>query len=133
VQPQPDVGSEIVVGFACLVVVTVVVEVDEPVVVVEVLVVVGVITGLGVSVVVQLVGTKVSLSSVTAPLRASTRPSTVTPVVTVAEVRAMSVPTKPEPVPSVAELPTCQYTLHACAPFSRITLLLDAVTTVEPA
>ena len=52
---------------------------------------------------------------------------------TVADVSAMSVPTKPECVPSVAELPTCQYTLHAWAPFSRTTLLPDAVTTVEPA
>jgi hypothetical protein len=139
-QPHPDVGSAIAVGFTGLVVVVVVVVVDGdvplPDVEVEVEVdveVVVVVTGFGVTVVVQLVGRNVSESSVTAPLRANTRPSTVTPVVTVADVRAISVPTKVELVPSVAELPTCQKTLHAWAPFSRTTLLLDAVTTVEPA
>ena len=43
----------------------------------------------------------VFVSSVTAPLRASTRPSTVAPVVTVMLVRAMTVPRKLEPVPIV--------------------------------
>jgi hypothetical protein len=33
-------------------------------------------------------------------------------------------------VPSVAELPTCQKTLQADAPPRRLTLLLDAVTSV---
>jgi hypothetical protein len=50
----------------------------------------------------------VSESSVTAPLRASTRPLMVAPLVTVMLVRAMTVPTKLEPVPRVAELATCQ-------------------------
>ena len=39
----------------------------------------------------------------------------------------MTVPTKLEPVPSVAELPTCQKTLQACAPLVRLTGLADAV------
>ena len=60
----------------------------------------------------------VSLSSVTAPLRASTRPSIVTPVVTVMLVSARMLPRKVEPVPSVAELPTCQKTLHERAPLT---------------
>ena len=60
----------------------------------------------------------VFVSSVTAPLRASTRPSTVAPVVSVMLVSARIVPRKLEPVPSVAELPTCQKTLQACAPLS---------------
>jgi hypothetical protein len=62
----------------------------------------------------------VSVSSVTAPLRASTRPSTVVPVVTVMLVSAMMVPRNVEPVPSVAELPTCQKTLQDCAPLIRL-------------
>ena len=42
------------------------------------------------------------LSRVTAPLRARRRPSTVVPVFTVIEVRAITVPTKVVPVPEVA-------------------------------
>jgi hypothetical protein len=81
---------------------------------------------------VEQVGTvTVLLSSVTAPVCARTRPSTVAPVSRVAEVRARIVPEKLVVVPSVAELPTCQKTLHACAPFSRITLLEEAVMRVE--
>ena len=68
------------------------------------------------TVVAQLGWVKVSVSSVTAPLRASARPWTVTPVVTVIDVNARMLPTNTEPVPSVAELPTCQKTLHAWAP-----------------
>ena len=64
----------------------------------------------------QVDATKVSSSSVTAPLRANARPCTVTFVVTLIEVRAKMLPTKLEPVPRVAELPTCQKTLHSCAP-----------------
>jgi 3-hydroxyacyl-CoA dehydrogenase len=59
--------------------------------------------------------TIVSLSSVTAPSRASTRPSTVTPVVTVMLADARIVPMNLEPVLSVAELPICQKTLQDCA------------------
>ena len=36
-------------------------------------------------------------------------------------------------VPSVAELPTCQNTLQACAPLTSLTRLADAVISVEPA
>ncbi len=53
------------------------------------------------------------LSRVTAPLRASARPSITAPVCTVMEVRARMFPLKKELVPMVAELPTCQNTLHA--------------------
>ncbi|HEY5478118.1 MAG TPA: hypothetical protein VIJ84_00730, partial [Gaiellaceae bacterium] len=49
----------------------------------------------------------VFVSSVTAPLRASNRPSIVAPVVAVMDVRARTLPRKVEPVPSVAELPIC--------------------------
>jgi hypothetical protein len=75
----------------------------------------------------------VSVSSVTAPFRASTRPSIVTPVVTVMLVSARIVPRKVEPVPSVAELPTCQKTLQDWAPLIRFTELADAVVSVDPA
>ena len=75
----------------------------------------------------------VLVSSVTAPFRASTRPSTVAPVVTVMLVRAMIVPRKLDPVPSVAELVTCQKTLQDWAPLIRFTWLPDAVVSEEPA
>jgi hypothetical protein len=54
-----------------------------------------------------------SESRVTAAVRANSRPSTFTPVVTVMEAKAMMVPLNTEPVPKVAELPTCQKTLAA--------------------
>jgi hypothetical protein len=73
----------------------------------------------------------VSVSSVTAPLRARARPCTVTPVVTLIDVRARIVPTNVDPVPRVAELPTCQNTLHCCAPLINVTVLPDAVMSVE--
>ena len=63
----------------------------------------------------------VSLINVTLPLRASARPCTVTPLFIEIDVRAMMVPAKTEAVPSVAELPTCQKTLHGCAPLIRFT------------
>jgi hypothetical protein len=56
----------------------------------------------------QFAALTVSESSVTAPLRASTRPLIVAPLVTVMLARAMTVPTKLDPVPRVAELVTCQ-------------------------
>ncbi len=74
---------------------------------------------------------KTSVSNVTAALRASARPWTVTPVVTVIDDSARMLPRKIELVPSVAELPTCQNTLHSCAPLIRVTVLLDAVINVE--
>ena len=72
------------------------------------------------------------LSRVTEPLRASARPSMFAPVVTLIEVSAMMVPTKVESVPSVAELPICQNTLHGDAPLMRSTRLADAVVRPEP-
>ncbi len=48
------------------------------------------------------------VSMVTAPFRASARPSKVAPVLNVMEVIAMMVPTRDELTPSVAELPTTQ-------------------------
>jgi hypothetical protein len=74
---------------------------------------------------------KVSSSNVTAPVRARARPWTVTLVVTVIEVRARMFPTKTELVPSVAELPTCQKTLHSWAPLISVTVLPDPVVSVE--
>jgi hypothetical protein len=73
----------------------------------------------------------VFVSSVTAPFLASKRPPITAPVVAVIEVRARTFPMNDEPVPSVAELPTCQYTLQGCAPLSSSTLLLDAVISVD--
>src|SRR3954452_20116746 len=48
------------------------------------------------------------VSSVTAPLRASVLPLVFAPVVSVMLVRARMSPTNDVPVPSVAELPSCQ-------------------------
>jgi hypothetical protein len=63
----------------------------------------------------------VLVSSVTAPVRAKALPLSATPVVSVTDAWAMIVPLKIEFVPRVAELPTCQKILAACAPFWRIT------------
>ncbi len=49
-----------------------------------------------------------SLSSVTAPVLASTRPWTVAPLLTVIEVCAIRLPSNAVVLPSVAELPICQ-------------------------
>ena len=74
---------------------------------------------------------KVSPFIVTAPFRARARPWTVTPLFTDIEVRARMLPRKTELLPRVAELPTCQNTLHSSAPLIRFTVLLDAVISVE--
>jgi hypothetical protein len=79
----------------------------------------------------QVGGVKVSLFKVTAPLRARARPWTVTLLFTVIELRARMLPVKVEPVPSVAELPTCQNTLHAFAPLINVTVLPDPVVSDE--
>ena len=71
--------------------------------------------------------------AVTAPLRAKRLPSTVTPSFIEIDVKARMLPWNAVLVPSVAELPTCQKTLHAWAPPMRLTLLPDAVISVEPA
>lgn len=79
------------------------------------------------------IGTVMMLvSNVTSPFLASNRPLTTTPVVAVIDVKAMMVPWKVDPVPSVAELPTCQKTLQAWAPLIRTTLLPEAVVSAEP-
>src|SRR4030095_6911862 len=70
-------------------------------------------------------------SKVTAPLRANSLPSTAAPVVTVMEVKARMFPLKPEVVPRVAELPTCQKMLAAWAPPLRITCRPAVVVSVE--
>ena len=76
----------------------------------------------------QPVGALITLASrVTAPLRAKSRPVTVAPVVAAIEVSAITVPTNVEPVPSVAELTTCQKTLHGFAPLMSDTTLLEPV------
>jgi hypothetical protein len=72
------------------------------------------------------------VSIVTEPARASARPLMSAPLLSVIEARAMMVPTKSVSVPRVAELPTCQNTLHGEAPLMRLTLLPDAVVSVEP-
>ena len=74
-----------------------------------------------------------SSSRVTAPLRASTRPMMVSPVCTVIDVRARTVPAKVELVAMVAELPTCQKTLHAWAPLARRIVVPVSVIRVDPA
>lgn len=86
---------------------------------VEVVVEVRVEVVLGVVVVVvgelaEHVGTVMVLPSrVTAPVWAWTRPVTFAPVSSVADVRARIEPTNDVEVPSVADDPTCQKTLHA--------------------
>src|SRR6185436_18129216 len=67
-------------------------------------------------------------SSVTAAVRANSRPSVIAPVVTVMEAMARMLPLNTEPVPRVAELPTCQKTFAAWAPPLRITCRPDVVT-----
>jgi hypothetical protein len=78
-------------------------------------------------------GRVMTLSSrLTCPLRARTRPDTVVPVCTLADVSARMLPTNVVFVPRVAELPICQNTLHAWAEPTRFTVLLDAVMSVDP-
>ena len=55
------------------------------------------------------------------------------PVFSVIDVRARIVPLKLVVVPSVAELPTFQKTLHAEAPLTSFTWLADAVMSVDAA
>src|SRR6185503_469062 len=71
-------------------------------------------------------------SSVTAAVRANSRPSTVAPVVTVMEAKARMLPLNTEPVPRVAELLTCQKTLAALAPPLKITCRPTVVVRVDP-
>lgn len=76
-------------------------------------------------------------SKVTAPFRANSRPSkTVAPVFAVMDDRARMFPSKAVPVPSVAELPTCQKTLmpgvELLPSLVVTTELPDAVVRVDP-
>ena len=71
------------------------------------------------------------VSNVTAPFRASALPFSVAPLVNVMEARAITFPVIVVPVPSVAELPTCQKTFLAWAPPMRLTLPA-AVVSVDP-
>jgi hypothetical protein len=72
----------------------------------------------------------VFVSRLTAPVLASSLPWIVAAVLAVIVARAMIVPTKRVPVPKVAEEPTCQNTLHACAPLMSCTLVFEAVISV---
>ena len=71
-------------------------------------------------------------SSVTAPVCPSARPDMIASVVRVMLASARIFPTNVVPVPSVAELPTCQKTLQFCAPLIRTTDALLAVVRVLP-
>jgi hypothetical protein len=78
------------------------------------------------------IGVEMSLSSsVTAPLLARARPTRSAPVFMVIEVSAMTLPTRSLFVPSVAELVTCQNTLHGEAPLTKTTELFEAVINVD--
>jgi hypothetical protein len=73
------------------------------------------------------------LSSVTWAILARARPSIVAPFCTAICWSAMMVPTNLAPVPMVAELPTCQNTLQACAPLTSLTWISEPVISVVPA
>ena len=78
------------------------------------------------------VGVMLLVSSVTAPLRASARPIMFAPVVSVMLVSARMFPANEVVVPSVAELPTCQKTLHCDPPLIITTEEPLAVVSVLP-
>lgn len=73
----------------------------------------------------------VLLNSVTAPDLAIARPLTVAPVPREIDACARIVPLNTDAVLSVAELPTCQNTLHGFALLINVTLLPTAVVSVE--
>lgn len=73
-------------------------------------------------------GTVIGLESrVTAPVLARSLPSTVALVKALMDCFAITVPTINELSPSVAELPTCQKTLHELAPPVTVMLLAEPV------
>lgn len=119
--PKPVPGAPV--GMTGVVVVDSVVMVE--VVVVELVVVVAIAAHSGT--------VMALLSKVTAPFLASARPSRLAPLSSVIDVNAKMEPTKLVVVPMVADEPTCQKTLQACAPFSRITELDEPVVNVDPA
>ena len=105
----------------------VVVAVGAVVVVVVVVVAVGAVVEA-----VQADGTSmVSSTRVTAPFLASSRPVTEAVEAIEIEVKAKTLPLNVPP-PSAAELPTCQNTQPACAPFSSATVLVVEVVRPEP-
>src|SRR4051794_35886671 len=67
------------------------------------------------------------LINVTAPMRASRRPITVAPLSSEMLCSAMRLPWNAVVVPSEAEAPTCQKTLHGLAPLRSTTELAEAV------
>jgi hypothetical protein len=71
-------------------------------------------------------------SSVTAPFRARTLPETLAPLFRVMLVSAMIFPMNDVDVPRVAELPTCQKTLHGWPPLVSSTDEPAAVVRVLP-
>jgi hypothetical protein len=71
------------------------------------------------------------LSNVTAPTWVSALPVIVAPVAIVIDWETSRLPIKTEPVPKVAELPTCQKTLAAFAPLVRITMRPVVVVSVD--
>ena len=73
-----------------------------------------------------------SLISVTAALSAKNPPVSTTPLLTVTDAKAMTIPLKRLVSPIVAELPTKKNTLHGRAPLVRMILAADAVVKVEP-
>ena len=77
-------------------------------------------------------GVTTSSLSVTAAFNAYSPPATVTPLLSEIEVKARTVPAKIVVVPSVADEPTCQNTLHACAPLMRTTDDSVSVIRVDP-
>ena len=74
----------------------------------------------------------VSVSKVTAPFCAHSKPATLTLLPTVMELRAKTLPLMTELAERVAEEPTRKYTLHACTPAPRTTLAPIPVTKVVP-
>src|SRR4029077_12236211 len=79
--------------------------------------------GPGTAAALQVVGAVIlSLIRVTAPVCAMARPTMVALSLRVMLARARMVPTKVVVVSRVAELPTCQKTLQACAPLVSLTV-----------
>ena len=70
---------------------------------------------------------------VTAPFCAKARPVNVAPELIDIDVKARMEPSKWEPTPMVAELPTCQKTLLDLAPPINTMLLFTVVIKVDPA
>jgi len=131
------VAVPVAVGVAVLVAVGVAVPVAVGV---AVLVAVGVAVPVAVGVAVSVAGgvpahpTEETMleSIVTAPVRAKALPDRVAPLSKVILASASTLPTNIVPVPSVAELPTCQNTLQAEAPLIRRTDALLAVVSALP-